>query len=68
MGGLGNTYHSALRNQFAYFGDGWTLKDIEIAKVQDLQDVQVDLAPYLQLDSITSELDLKAYHELWYSA
>lgn len=64
------TYRSGSGNRFAYFGNGWTVRDVEVSKdiAEDSQKAQFDLASYLQLDSVTGQLDLKDYHEAWHNA
>ncbi|KZF18996.1 FAD/NAD(P)-binding domain-containing protein [Xylona heveae TC161] len=48
------TYRSPSGNRFAYFGNGWTKKElIEGA----------DLTPYLRKPE---DIDLRSYHELWH--
>lgn len=57
------TYKSTSGNRFAYFGNGTTAKDVEAAeKGAD----EVDMTPYLHVDSVTDKVDLRAYHEMWY--
>ncbi|KZF18925.1 putative flavin-binding monooxygenase [Xylona heveae TC161] len=41
-------------NRFAYFGNGWTSKELQ---------EDADLTPYLRLPS---EIDLRSYHEGWW--
>ncbi|CZR60612.1 related to monooxigenase [Phialocephala subalpina] len=64
------TYRSSSGNRFAYFGNGWTQNDVEINREEGQRDEEkppVDLTPYLQLDSVTGQVDLKGYHETWYN-
>jgi len=49
------TYRSAQRNRFAWFGGGYTRKEVDPAS---------DLTPYLQTQP--GEIDLRDYHEKWY--
>ncbi|KAK7221611.1 hypothetical protein V2G26_009614 [Clonostachys chloroleuca] len=63
------SYQSETGNRFAYFGNGWTVKDVEIN--QDPPDGrdrlrEVDMTPYLNAASVTGDLDLRAYHEVWF--
>jgi len=63
------TYRSESGNRFAYFGNGWT-KDIELDQ-QALEAGgrnEIDMTPYLHVDSVTGKLDLRDYHEKWYNA
>ncbi|KUJ09071.1 putative flavin-binding monooxygenase [Mollisia scopiformis] len=59
------TYRSSSENRFAYFGNGWTQKDVEVSQ-EGLEKSQVDMTPYLQLDSVTGRVDLRGYHETWF--
>jgi cation diffusion facilitator CzcD-associated flavoprotein CzcO len=72
------TYRSDSKNRFAYFGNGWTTKDVYLNHELGLQDTKAagedldqsarpDLTPYLHIDSITGQLDLRNYHETWYN-
>lgn len=65
------TYHSSSGNRFAYFGNGWTQKDVLFDKISSQKthaDAFVDPTPYLHRSSITRTLDLRGYHETWYDA
>lgn len=59
------TYRSSSENRFAYFGNGWTQKDVDLNG--DPEKEKVDTTPYLQLESITGEMDLRNYHETWFN-
>ena len=56
------TYKSTSGNRFAYFGNGWTQKDVQVN--QETPE-EIDLTPYLQLASVTGGVDLRRYHEMW---
>lgn len=56
------TYQNPSGNRFAYFGNGWTLKDVEAAA--NPQDPP-DFTSYLDVNSVTGSADLKMYHESW---
>ncbi|TVY56807.1 putative sterigmatocystin biosynthesis monooxygenase stcW [Lachnellula cervina] len=62
------TYQSKSSNRFAYFGNGWTQKDVEANQdsLGNSEKAQVDMTPYLHLDSVTGRLDLRSYHEEWF--
>lgn len=49
------TYRSAQKNRFAWFGGGYTKKEL---------DDGTDLTPYLT--KLPGEIDLRDYHEKWY--
>ena len=51
------TYRSKTGNRFAYFGNGWTTKESVASKDEDL-------VQYLQRPDT---IDLRTYHEEWYS-
>ncbi|OKL59727.1 hypothetical protein UA08_05029 [Talaromyces atroroseus] len=55
------SYWSSTGNRFAYFGNGWTLKDQVLDRGGD-----ADMTPYLQVKSVTGDVDLKSYHEAWF--
>lgn len=61
-------YRSDSGNRFAYFGNGWTQKDVQINKdvPEGGEKPEVDMTPYLHVDSVTGKLDLRGYHETWY--
>ncbi|KAI9836072.1 MAG: hypothetical protein M1819_001686 [Sarea resinae] len=48
------TYKTPSGNRFAYFGNGWTRKELE---------EDADLTPYLKLPE---QIDLRSYHEDWF--
>lgn len=48
------TYRSPSGNRFAFFGNGWTKKELE---------EESDLTPYLK---VPDQIDLRAYHENWF--
>jgi len=48
------TYKNASDNRFAYFGNGWTLKE---------GDPEADLVGYLRREDL---IDLRDYHERWF--
>lgn len=57
------TYRSKSGNRFAWFGNGWTKKDVEADKAGS---EGVDFAVYLQKEALGGEVDLKGYMESWY--
>ncbi|KAJ9145015.1 FAD/NAD(P)-binding domain-containing protein [Pleurostoma richardsiae] len=57
------TYRSVSGNRFAYFGNGWTQKDVQVNRNPQ---EEADLTPYLQLASVAGQVDLRGYHETWY--
>ncbi|KAF8859966.1 FAD/NAD(P)-binding domain-containing protein [Acephala macrosclerotiorum] len=59
------TYRSSSGNRFAYFGNGFTLKDELVDKDPD---AEVDLTPYLKKEAVDGKVDLRAYNELWFDA
>jgi hypothetical protein len=49
------TYRSQQKNRFAFFGGGYTRKDL---------DKEVDQTPYLRQNP--ADIDLREYHERWF--
>lgn len=64
------TYRSASGNRFAYFGNGWTQKDVLInestVEGPPVPQGAVDMTPYLTVASVTGDVDLRDYHEKWH--
>jgi hypothetical protein len=56
------TYRSAQGNRFAYFGNGWARKDEAAARGEE----EVDFTPYLKVESVRGEIDLRGLHEEWF--
>lgn len=57
------TYKNRQGNRFAYFGNGWSVKDkIAAEKGEDA----VDFSPYLKKEAVEGTLDLKGLHEDWW--
>lgn len=59
------TYHTPSGNRFAYFGNGFSMKDWKVATSEE-QVETVDFPSYLRKEAVGGEVDLKGYHELWY--
>ncbi|KFY64553.1 hypothetical protein V496_03203 [Pseudogymnoascus sp. VKM F-4515 (FW-2607)] len=53
------TYRNEQGNRFAWFGNGWTAKDVRAANGEE----DLNFTPYLKVESVTGELDLKTLHE-----
>ncbi|OBT58483.1 hypothetical protein VE04_01199 [Pseudogymnoascus sp. 24MN13] len=53
------TYRNEQGNRFAWFGNGWTTKDVKAADGQE----DLNFTPYLKVESVTGVIDLKALHE-----
>ncbi|KAH7413258.1 hypothetical protein BKA64DRAFT_660631 [Cadophora sp. MPI-SDFR-AT-0126] len=64
------TYRSDSGNRFAYFGNGWANKDVEANRepAEGAEKVQVDMTPYLKVDSVLGTIDLRSYHETWFDS
>lgn len=50
----------ALRG-FAWLGNGWTAKDVDAANGPEK--LRVDLTPWLQIESLGGNVDLRDFHE-----
>jgi cation diffusion facilitator CzcD-associated flavoprotein CzcO len=59
------TYLNESGNRFAWFGNGFSLKDWKVANGEEEPET-VGFTNYLKKESVTGEVDLRAYHELWY--
>lgn len=57
------TYRTPSGNRFAYLGNGWTQKDILVNQGVSIEAGGLDLTPYLDVASVTGDLDLRSYHE-----
>lgn len=59
------THHSASKNRFAYFGNGWAKKDVEAAASDDPG--AIDFTTYLREEAVSGTIDLRGYlEEGWY--
>ncbi|KAF2014038.1 FAD/NAD(P)-binding domain-containing protein [Aaosphaeria arxii CBS 175.79] len=59
------TYLNRQGNRFGWFGNGWTTKDVLAAEGGT---DNVDLTPWLQADALGKGVDLRGYHEEWWTA
>lgn len=60
------TYFNTQGNRFGWLGNGWTTKDI--AAIDGVDDLDIDLTPWLQVEALDKGVDLKSYHENWFDA
>lgn len=58
------TYWNSQGNRFSYFGNGWARKDVKATDTTEGLDV--DLTPWLQIEALNGEVDLRRYHEGWW--
>lgn len=58
------TYTNAQGNRFAWFGNGWTTKDIAAASGEP--NIGMDLTPWLQAQAVEGNVDIRSYHEHWF--
>jgi cation diffusion facilitator CzcD-associated flavoprotein CzcO len=68
------TYLNRQGNRFGYFGNGWSVKDVQAAELATSKqgstaeegDREVDFSAYLKPEAVDGTLDLKDYHESWW--
>ncbi|KAH7120751.1 hypothetical protein B0J11DRAFT_589497 [Dendryphion nanum] len=60
------SYFNQQGNRFGWLGNGWTKKDI--TAVDGVENVEVDLTPWLQVEALGKGVDLRSYHENWFDA
>lgn len=57
------TYKNGSGNRFAYFGNGYSVRDAEHERDEK---ADVNFTPYLRREAVRGEVDLRAYNELWF--
>ncbi|KPI40175.1 putative sterigmatocystin biosynthesis monooxygenase stcW [Cyphellophora attinorum] len=68
------TYLNRQGNRFGYFGNGWSVKDIQAAELATSKqettgedgEREVDFSSYLKPEAVDGKLDLRDYHESWW--
>jgi hypothetical protein len=59
------TYLNRQGNRFAWLGNGWTSRDV--AASDPAEAANVDLTPWLRAEALLGKVDLRDYHEQWYT-
>ncbi|KAF7189315.1 FAD-binding monooxygenase moxY [Pseudocercospora fuligena] len=58
------THWNEQGNRSAYFGNGWSRRDVAAASGPD--GAGVDLTPWLRAEALAGKVDLRTYHEGWW--
>ncbi|KAM0416000.1 hypothetical protein ACHAPT_013055 [Fusarium lateritium] len=58
------TYQNKQGNRFGWLGNGWTKKDVQAAN--GVQEIELDLTPWLRQEAFDKTVDLRDYHERWW--
>lgn len=57
------TYRNGSGNRFAYLGNGYSKRDVEVERDPD---AKVDFTRYLAKEAVNGGVDLRSYNELWF--
>lgn len=57
------TYNNKSGNRFAWLGNGWSKRDVQVARGDG---DKLDLTPYLKQESVDGSIDLRYLHEAWF--
>ncbi|KAH7094290.1 hypothetical protein FB567DRAFT_509914 [Paraphoma chrysanthemicola] len=61
------TYLNRQGNRFAWLGNGWTRRDVTASDPAKAKAENLDLTPWLRTEAFIGKVDLRDYHEQWYT-